>query len=79
MWYLTFNGVLPVGDGNGGFDQLHGLLELQSVGDVVGHNSCARGGCSGRETVLIWFACFWVLEPGCDGGMHPKHLCILLC
>ena len=39
---LTFEGVLPVGDGYGRVHELHRLLELQAVGHMMGHDSCAR-------------------------------------
>ena len=36
----TFDGVLPVRDGDGGVYHLQGLLEQQRVPHVVGHNAC---------------------------------------
>ena len=50
----TFNGVLPVGNGDGGVDHLEGLLEQQCVPHVVRHDACQIiNGAAGSETSAL--------------------------
>lgn len=50
---VTFDGVFPVGHGDRGFEQLHGLLEQQGIGHVVGHDACER---AKRDTTVRKFS-----------------------